>query len=230
LLDLVIFNFAVSFAQSCKSFPSQTVSILVFRKPKHTTTMPNQHLQSSTFLSIPLELRNIIHLYIAQIYVLNVSTRDRKIQIADDSIENTCCAMHSRRPISTFASLSLVSHQIAAEAHQVAFHRTRSPITVYFSTACTVSDFECHNALYQPSPLRDFVLHSTQDLRVKAPPAWQALPLPGACFRALEEFEVTGVTANVHDTGVLRMSLRWEGWEKEEGLSDERKWVFKRIK
>ena len=173
--------------------------------------MPKQRLQSSTFLSIPLELRNIIHLYIAQIYVLNVSTRDRKIQIADDNIENTCCAMHSKAPTSTLASLSLVSHQIAAEAHQVAFHRTRSPITVYFSTVYTLSDFECQSALYHPSPLRDFVLQSTQNVRVKAPPAWQALPLPGACFVALEEFEVTGVAANKHDTEVLRMSLRWEG-------------------
>lgn len=188
------------------------------------------HLPSnSTLLSIPLELRNLIYLEVSRSYILNISSRDRKILLADDLIDNACCAMHRRSPPSTAASLALVSHQIANEAHQISFHRTRSPISVYFSSIYTLSDFECHAASYQPARLRDFCLESSRNVRIKAPSSWQALPLPEACFRALEEFEVTEVAANLHDMEVLCLSLKWDGWKKEDELSDGGKWVFRRI-
>ena len=192
------------------------------------TAMSEEQTQSSTLLSIPLELRSLIFHEVARTYILNISARGRRITLADKCIDNACCSMHSKSSTSTAKSLALVSHQIAYEARQVAFHRSRSPVSVYFTSTCTLSDFEHHHELYQPPTLRDLCLSSTQNMLVKAPSAWQALPLPGDCFKALGRIKVTGL-ANVFHLDVLRVSLSWDGWKKENDLSDSESWTFVRV-
>lgn len=186
------------------------------------------HLQSSTLLSIPVELRRLIFHEVARSYILNISLRGRRIILADKCIDNTCCSMHSKSSTSTAKSLALVSHQIAGEAREVAFHRSTSPLSVYFTSTCTLSDFEHHHRLYQPPTLRDLCLSSTRNILVKAPSAWQALPLPGDCFKALGRVQVTGL-ANVFHLDVLRVSLPWDGWKKDNDLSDSESWTFVRV-
>jgi hypothetical protein len=190
--------------------------------------MSKHQFHSSTLLSIPLELRSLIFHEVARTYILNISTRDRRITLADKCIDNACCSMHSKTPVSTAQSLALVSHQVAIEARQAAFHCARSPVSVYFTSTCTLNDFEQHHELYQPSSLRDLCLSSTRNIMVKAPSAWQALPLPGACFKALARIKVTGL-GNVFHLDVLRVSLSWDGWEKDSGQSDSESWTFVRL-
>lgn len=193
-----------------------------------TTAMSTESFRSSRLLSIPFELRNLIYLEIARIYILNISARDRRITLADKCIDNACCAMHSKTTVSTATSLALVSHQIAFEARQVAFHHPKSPVSIYFSSISTLSDFERLSALYQPKALRDFCLFSAQAVLIKAPSAWQALPLPSGCFGALGRVEITGI-AKLLDSDVLRLSLPWNGWQKDEEWSNNESWTFLRV-
>lgn len=172
--------------------------------------MPKEGIQSSTLLDLPLELRSLIFHEVARTYILNILTRDRRIILADACIDNTCCSMHSKKATSTANSLALVSRQVAVDAHRAVFHRVGSPVSAYFSSTCALSDFEYNHELYQPSSLKEFCLSSTQNILVKAPPAWQALPLPGECFRALARVKVTGLS-NVFHLDVLRVSLSWAG-------------------
>jgi hypothetical protein len=190
--------------------------------------MSEDYLRSSSLLSLPMELRNLIFHEVARTYILNISPRDRQIILADQCVENACCSMHSKRSTSTATSLALVSRQVALEARQAAFHRTRSPVSIYFASTSTLSDFEQHHKLYQPPILRDLCLSAAQKVLVKAPSAWQALPLPGKCFEALGQIEVTGI-AKVFHLDVLRVSISWCGWEKDQNLSGSESWTFVRI-
>ena len=191
--------------------------------------MCEELVERSSLLAIPLELRNLIYFEVARIYVLTIIKRGRKILLSDQRINNACCSMHSTKTTSTAISLALVSHQIASEARQIAFHQTRSAISVYFSSVCTLSDFESHSDLYQPAILRDFCLSSAPNIIIKSPSAWLALPFPGECFQAMQCLEVAGIAANAYDLDILRMSLKWDGWKKDDELSDGQKWVFLRF-
>ena len=208
------------------SFPCQTVQTCSFKLSNRA--MSEDYIRSSGLLSLPMELRNLIFHEVARTYILNISARDRQIILADQCVENACCSMHSKRSTSTATSLALVSRQVALEARQAAFHRTRSPVSIYFASTSTLSDFEQHHKLYQPPILRDLCLSAAQKVLVKAPSAWQALPLPGKCFEALGQIEVTGI-AKVFHLDVLRVSISWDGWEKDQNLSGSDSWTFIRI-